>query len=136
MKMTLCTAFATLLFLASAVEAGGHSYWGHSGYGHSGYGHSGYGYSAPGGYECDPCVKVEDRHHIHPCAVPMTIRVPVGKVCGPCGERINVSRDVTICAPPGCHPPKIKRSLFGNKVTYDFGKYEVECFFPSGSGQN
>jgi hypothetical protein len=69
------------------------------------------------------CVKYKDERNIHPCAVPMIVSVP-DPCAGPCdcGPRCVF---VKICVPPcGCHEVKCKRH--GEKLVYDFGKYEVE----------
>lgn len=73
------------------------------------------------------CVKYEDLHNIHPCAVPKIVAVPdpCPQPCGccrPCAPRCVY---VKICVPP-CGCVKIKRSKCGRKIKYDYGKYEVE----------
>ncbi len=87
------------------------------------------------GFPLFPRVEVEDRDHIHPCAVPTVVQVldpcsverrglfhhrrVVG--CDACGPQCVY---VEICAPPGC--PKVKVSKDGRKVKYDYGDYAVE----------
>jgi hypothetical protein len=87
------------------------------------------------GFPLFPRVEVEDRDHIHPCAVPTVVQVldpctverhglfrhrrVVG--CDACGPQCVY---VQICVPPGC--PKIKVSKDGRKVKYDYGDYAVE----------
>lgn len=82
-------------------------------------------------------VEVEDRDHIHPCAVPTVVQVldpcsverrhglfhryRVAADCDACGPQCVY---VEICAPPGC--PKVKVSRDGRKVTYDYGDYKVQ----------
>lgn len=89
---------------------------------------------------CGPvfqCVKVEDRHNIHPCAVPKMICIvdPCWRPdpCSCCQTPTCVQ--VQICVPP-CSPcdcrcghnqyPKVKVSKDGRKVYYDYGKYGVK----------
>lgn len=60
---------------------------------------------------------------IHPCAVPMIVQVPdpCQDPCDTCGPRcVNIE----ICVPP-CECPKIKCRRNGQRMIYDFGKYEV-----------
>ena len=80
-------------------------------------------------------VKVEDRDHIHPCAVRTVVQVldPCSverrglfhhhhvAACDACGPQCVY---VEICAPPGC--PDVKVSRDGRKVKYDYGDYKVE----------
>jgi len=88
------------------------------------------------GFPLYPRVKVEDRDHIHPCAVPTVVQVldPCTvddhhglfhrhhvAACDACGPQCVY---VEICAPPGC--PKVKVSRNGRKVKYDYGDYKVE----------
>ncbi len=75
------------------------------------------------------CVKYEDRHNIHPCAVKMIVQVndpctPKPDRCG-CCQPVPRCVFVEICVPP-CGCAKIKVSRSGSKVEYDYGKYEVE----------
>ena len=79
--------------------------------------HSGFG-----GFPLFPRVEVEDRHHIHPCAVPTIVQVldPCADACDSCGPRCVY---VEICVPPGC--PDIKVRRHGRKVKYDYGDYKV-----------
>jgi len=71
------------------------------------------------------CVKYKDQRNIAPCAVPMIVSVPdpCASPCDcACGPRCVY---VKICVPPcGCAEVKYKRH--GEKLVYDFGKYEVE----------
>lgn len=72
------------------------------------------------------CVRYDDRDNIHPCAVPMIVSVPDPCACSnPCSCCTPSCVQVQICVPP-CGCPEIKRSRHGNKVKYDYGKYEVE----------
>ena len=75
-----------------------------------------------GGYPLFSRVEVEDRHHIHPCAVPTIVQVldPCADACDSCGPRCVY---VEICVPPGC--PEIKVRRHGRKVKYDYGDYKV-----------
>ena len=73
------------------------------------------------------CVKYKDSRNIAPCAVPMIVSVPdpcaCKSACNCCCEPKCVY--VKICVPPcGCSEVKWKRH--GEKLVYDFGKYEVE----------
>ena len=69
-------------------------------------------------------VKYEDRHNIHPCAVPIIVPVQ-----DPCADRCRTCEPqcvyVEICVPPNC-TPEIKYSRGGRKVKYDYGEYTVE----------
>lgn len=68
-------------------------------------------------------VKYRDVRKIHPCAIPMVVQVadPCKDPCNTCGPQcVNVQ----ICVPP-CECPKIKCRRHGDKVIYDFGRYEV-----------
>jgi hypothetical protein len=69
------------------------------------------------------CVRYKDERNIHPCAVPMIVSVP-----DPCPDPCSCQRGcvfVKICVPPcGCHEVKCRRN--GERLCYDFGKYEVE----------
>lgn len=78
-----------------------------------------------------PCVKVEDRHNIHPCAVPKIVSIvdPCYKPCGCCSVPKCVY--VKICVPP-CGCERIKCSKDGRKVKYDYGKYSVELTSKNG----
>jgi hypothetical protein len=69
------------------------------------------------------CVKYKDERKIHPCAVPMIVSVP-DPCAGPCdcGPKCVY---VKICVPP-CECPEVKCRKNGDKLIYDFGKYEVE----------
>jgi hypothetical protein len=69
------------------------------------------------------CVRYKQTRNIAPCAVPMIVSVP-DPCAGPCdcGPKCVY---VQICVPPcGCAEVKWKRC--GDKLVYDFGKYEVE----------
>jgi len=77
-------------------------------------------------------VKVDDPHHIHPCAVPMVIQVPdpcqrrCCDPCDPCSQCCGPQCvNVQICVPP-CGCPKIKTRDDGRYVKYDYGKYRIE----------
>lgn len=72
------------------------------------------------------CVRVKDVDHIHPCAVPLVVKVadPCPAPCGSCCAPKCVS--VKICVPPcGC-PPKITCRRGGHYVKYDYGRYRIE----------
>ncbi len=74
------------------------------------------------------CVRYEDLHNIHPCAVTkiVSIKDPCWKP-DPCSCECQVAPCVLvkICVPPGgC--PKVRVTRNGSKVKYDYGKYEVE----------
>ncbi len=66
-------------------------------------------------------VRYRGTRNISPCAVPMVIQVPDpcnrDKCCKTC---VNVQ----VCVPP-CDPQCVKVTRDGNRVLYDFGKYEV-----------
>lgn len=65
-------------------------------------------------------VRYKDLDHIHPCAVPQIVQVPDPCPTG-CGTQcVNVQ----VCMPP-CTPHTVKVTRCGNRVKYDFGKYEV-----------
>jgi len=73
------------------------------------------------------CVKYKDRRNIAPCAVPMIVSVPDPCACRSacdcsCGPQCVY---VEICVPP-CDCPCVKWKRCGEKLVYDFGKYEVE----------
>ena len=78
------------------------------------------------GAELFHCVKVEDRHNIHPCAVPKIISIvdpcSCDDPCSCCGPKCV---SVKICVPP-CGCPEVKVSRNGRKVKYDYGKYSIE----------
>jgi hypothetical protein len=63
-------------------------------------------------------VKVRDERKIHPCAVPVVVSAP-----DPCNPRCQVC--VEVCVPP-CTPAQVSCRRCGEKIIYDFGKYEVE----------
>lgn len=63
-------------------------------------------------------VRYKDQRNIAPCAVPTIVQVP-----DPCDPCCCVS--VQICVPP-CECPCVKVSKCGRKVSYDYGKYQVE----------
>jgi hypothetical protein len=73
-------------------------------------------------------VRYEDPRNIAPCAVPMVVSVrdPCDTCCGKrdcCCPRNYVF--IQICVPP-CGCPKVKESRCGFKVSYDYGKYQIE----------
>lgn len=77
----------------------------------------------PGAFDLYPCVKYEDKDHIHPCAVTKIVAVkdPRPKCeCDPSGCVY-----VPICVPEHICP-KVKVEDGGREVTYDFGDYKVE----------
>lgn len=69
-------------------------------------------------------VRYKDLRNIHPCAVEKIVAVP-----DPCPNPCNACAPscvyVRICVPP-CDCYETKCSKHGNKIKYDFGKYEVE----------
>jgi len=71
-----------------------------------------------------PCVRYEDLHNIHPCAVKKVVAVT-----DPCHDRKSCCPPkqvyVEICVPP-CGCVKVRKSCRGHKVKYDYGKYTVE----------
>jgi hypothetical protein len=72
------------------------------------------------------CVKYSDRDNVHPCAVSMVVSVADPCQChNPCSCCTPSCVNVQICVPP-CGCPQVKTSRHGHKVTYDYGKYEVE----------
>ncbi len=70
------------------------------------------------------CVKYEDLHNIHPCAITKIVLV-----ADPCHDPRSCCPPkkvaVQICVPP-CGCLEIEHSRRGMKVEYDYGKYEVE----------
>lgn len=107
-------------------------------------------YSAANTVPLYHCVKYEDLHNIHPCAVTKVIAVldPCEADCKKsscflfgsrkshdhcgCGQQscnsCNCGRKyvyIQICVPP-CECVKVKTSRDERKVKYDYGKYEVE----------
>lgn len=78
--------------------------------------------SAP--IELFTCVKYKDERNIHPCAVPMIVSVPdpCADPCDCCGPKCVY---IKICVPP-CDCAQIKCKRNGSKISYDFGKYEVD----------
>jgi hypothetical protein len=80
--------------------------------------------SASAPVELYHCVKYKDERNIHPCAVPLIVAVP-----DPCADPCDCSGPrcvyVKICVPP-CECAQIKCRRNGTKITYDFGKYEVD----------
>ena len=93
------------------------------------------------------CVKVSDRNHIAPCAVPKIVDIvdPCWKPdpCNPCCRPKCVQ--VLICVPKpaccdACDPcckrdvgPKITCSKDGKKLRYDYGKYAVDIVSKDGA---
>jgi hypothetical protein len=75
------------------------------------------------------CVVVKDWDHIAPCAVSKIVCIvdPCWKPskCGCCAPKKPRCVQVKICVPK-CGCPKVKVSKDGRKVSYDYGKYEVE----------
>jgi hypothetical protein len=74
--------------------------------------------------ELYPCVKYKDCHNAHPCGV-----TEIVKIVDPCYDPCSCCEPscvyVAICVPPcGCR--RIKVRDHGRKITYDYGKYEVE----------
>ncbi|MFO1095144.1 MAG: hypothetical protein U0992_17830 [Planctomycetaceae bacterium] len=65
-------------------------------------------------------VKVEDRHNIPECAVPIVISIP-----DPCQP--GCCRYIEICALPDCKPV-VTTSPSGRKIEYDYGRFEVEIY--------
>ncbi|MCH8830486.1 MAG: hypothetical protein IID45_12995 [Planctomycetes bacterium] len=76
-----------------------------------------------------PCVVYEDLDNVHPCAVSKIVCIvdPCWKPdpCSCCKPQKPRCVQVKICVPPCCRP-RVKVSKDGRKVTYDYGKYEVE----------
>ena len=76
--------------------------------------------------ELYPNVVYRDLRHVHPCAVPYLIDVPLpqprrSRGCTTCGPTCVT---IKVCVPP-CKVPCIKVRRRGYKLIYDFGKYEV-----------
>lgn len=67
-------------------------------------------------------VRYKDLRNIHPCAVPKVVMVP-DPCADPCCGAACVP--VQICVPP-CGCERVKVSKGGNKIKYDYGKYQVE----------
>lgn len=63
-------------------------------------------------------VKVKDERKIHPCAVSVVVSAP-----DPCNPKCQVC--VEVCVPP-CTPAEVSCRRCGEKIVYDFGKYEVK----------
>ncbi|MCA9077087.1 MAG: hypothetical protein KDA93_18820 [Planctomycetaceae bacterium] len=63
-------------------------------------------------------VRIRDPHKAHPYGVPTVISVadPRNRSC-----TVNVE----VCMPP-CACERVTHNLRGNRVRYDFGKYEIE----------
>jgi len=78
------------------------------------------------------CVKIEDPHHIHPCAVPKIVMVPDPCACyDPCSCCAPKCVAIQICVPPcGCVHHTCKRD--GRKQKYDYGDYAVELTVKDG----
>lgn len=78
------------------------------------------------GCELFKCVEVEDRHNIHPCAVPKIISIvdpcSCNDKCSCCAPKCV---SVQICVPP-CGCPEVKVSKNGRKMKYDYGEYTIE----------
>ena len=75
-----------------------------------------------------PCVKYEDLHNVHPCAVPkiVAVRDTRKRCCDPCSCCCKPGCVyVKICVPP-CGCPKISANRDHTKVEYDYGDYEIE----------
>lgn len=74
--------------------------------------------------ELYPCVKYEDCDNAHPCGVTRIV-----KIVDPCWDRCDCCEPpcvyVAICVPP-CGCPKVDVDDHGRKITYDYGKYEIE----------
>ena len=73
-------------------------------------------HGAPAGRQLYCNVEVKDRHNMHPCAVSKIVEVP--DPCNPCCCVL-----VEICVPP-CECECVERK--DDRVTYDYGDYEVE----------
>lgn len=63
------------------------------------------------------CVEVEDTDNIAPCAQPLIV-----SVADPCNP--GCCRYVEICVPT-CGCAKVRCSLDGTRLTYDYGEYEI-----------
>lgn len=72
-----------------------------------------------------PNVVYRDVRKIHPHAVPYLVQVPLPQPRNPCLSCGPTCALVKICVPP-CKEPCVKVRLFGHKLKYDFGKYEVD----------
>lgn len=70
-----------------------------------------------------PCVKYEDKDHIHPCAVKKIIAVKDTRPKCECGPTGCVY--VAICVPEHICP-EVDVDDDGREITYDFGDYKVE----------
>ncbi|MEX0716341.1 MAG: hypothetical protein WD066_07140 [Planctomycetaceae bacterium] len=67
-------------------------------------------------------VRYEDLRNVHPCAVQTVVMVPDPCADPCCGARCV---PVQICVPPyACEEVKVSRG--GDKIKYDYGKYQVE----------
>ena len=88
--------------------------------------------AAPAGVPLFTCVKVEDRHNIHPCAIPKIVMVPDPcACCDPCGCCAPKCVAIQICVPPcGCVDHTCKHD--GRKQRYDYGKYAVDITVKNG----
>lgn len=81
------------------------------------------------------CVKYKDLDEMAPCAETKIIKVldpcPRPKCCDPCNCCPQPPRCVyiKICVPKSCCcscGPRVKCNKSGTRVTYDYGKYEVD----------
>lgn len=72
------------------------------------------------------CVRYKNCGKIAPCAVPMIVGINDPCACKKdcCCKPACVY--VKICVPPCCDCPTVKIKKCGDKLVYDFGKYEVE----------
>ncbi len=74
-------------------------------------------------------VKYKDQDEMHPCAQPKVIMVndpcwdKCHDRCNPCACRPKVA--IQICVPP-CACEEVKCKKDGDRLTYDYGKYEVD----------
>ncbi|MAG93050.1 MAG: hypothetical protein CMJ48_04805 [Planctomycetaceae bacterium] len=86
----------------------------------------------PAAVELFQCVEYDDLDNIHPCAVPRIVQMPDPcACCDPCSCCKPKCVNVRICVPP-CGCPKVRVTRKGNKVKYDYGKYEVELTVKKG----